>query len=132
MSAPKFLYFGTAISRTTSRALLPLLLPRRFPPKLLRFVNCSSSTAPDSATSGGADAPQQLSTLTHHPWPEWVSFVDGLKTKGYLTESSPSEDADGGGGGGDGATASENVYSDMNVLKDACLSFARDRYDVFK
>lgn len=35
----------------------------------------------------------------------------------------PSEDA---------TTPSGTDYSDMNVLKDACVSFARDRYDIFK
>ncbi|XP_050214932.1 zinc finger protein VAR3, chloroplastic [Mercurialis annua] len=59
---------------------------------------------------------ETLNTL-HHPWPEWVSFVDRLKTKGYFSKTSD-------------ATAS--VYKDVNQLKDPCLSFARDRYDLFK
>ncbi|KAG6589639.1 Zinc finger protein VAR3, chloroplastic, partial [Cucurbita argyrosperma subsp. sororia] len=131
MSAPKFMYFGTAISRTTSRALSPLLFPRRLPPKLISLIKCSSSTGLDSASSGGADASQSYSGLTHHPWPEWVSFVDALRTKGYLVEPNV-EDANGDGSGGDVATTSVNDYNDMNVLKDACLNFARERYDVFK
>ncbi|KGN63880.1 zinc finger protein VAR3, chloroplastic [Cucumis sativus] len=131
MAAPKFLYMGTAISRTTSRALSPFLFPRRLPSKFISFMKCSSSTVLDSVGSGGADAPQPHSTLTHHPWPEWVSFVDGLKTKGYLIEP-PSEDATGDGTGGEAATPPVIDYSDMNVLKDACVSFARDRFDIFK
>lgn len=58
----------------------------------------------------------------HHPWPEWVAFIDGLKTKGYFIKPPPpAEEGE-----------SDDVYTDMNQLKDACLSFARDRYDVFK
>ncbi|XP_038878457.1 zinc finger protein VAR3, chloroplastic [Benincasa hispida] len=131
MAAPKFLHVGTSISRTTSRALSPLLFPRRLPPKLISFIKRISSTVLDSAGSGGPDAPQPHSTLTHHPWPEWVSFVDGLRTKGYLIEP-PSEDATEDGTGGEAATPSVTDYSDMNVLKNACISFARDRYDIFK
>ncbi|XP_023004493.1 zinc finger protein VAR3, chloroplastic-like isoform X2 [Cucurbita maxima] len=125
MSPTKFLHFGTAISRATSRSLSPLLFPRRF------FINCSSSTTLDSAGDGGVDAPQPHSSLIHHPWPEWISFVDGLKAKGYLIEP-PSEDANGDGSGGDAVTPSETDYNDMNVLKDACLSFARDRHDILE
>ena len=32
----------------------------------------------------------------------------------------------------DDATTCEIAYTDMNQLKNACLSFARDRYDIFK
>ncbi|KAJ6760009.1 ZINC FINGER PROTEIN [Salix purpurea] len=32
----------------------------------------------------------------------------------------------------DGDTTSEIAYTDMNQLKNACLSFARDRYDIFR
>ena len=32
----------------------------------------------------------------------------------------------------DGDATSETAYTDMNQLKNACLSFARDRYDIFK
>ncbi|XP_023529383.1 zinc finger protein VAR3, chloroplastic-like isoform X1 [Cucurbita pepo subsp. pepo] len=125
MSPTKFLHFGTAISRATSRSLSPLLFPRRF------FIKCSSSTTLDSAGDDGVDAPQPHSSLIHHPWPEWISFVDGLKTKGYLIEP-PSEDANGDGSSSDAVSPSETDYSDMNVLKDACLSFARDRHDILE
>ncbi|KAL3574986.1 hypothetical protein D5086_023087, partial [Populus alba] len=53
-----------------------------------------------------------------HPWPEWVTFVDKLKTRGYFMETSEDENI--------------IAYTDMNQLRDGCLSFARDRYDVLK
>lgn len=47
--------------------------------------------------------------------------MDGLKTKGYFVgDSSPALKGDG------------VVYREMNMVKDAALSFARDRYDIFR
>ncbi|XP_022886194.1 zinc finger protein VAR3, chloroplastic isoform X1 [Olea europaea var. sylvestris] len=67
----------------------------------------------------------------YHPWPEWVHFVDRLKTKGYLIESAavtpPSTVVSEDGGGMDRA-----AYTEMGLLKDACLRFGRDRFDIFK
>lgn len=60
---------------------------------------------------------------SHHPWPEWVAFIDRLKAKGYLVGNPQGH----GSAGADG-----NVYNDMNLLKDATLSFARDRFDILK
>ncbi|KAL6183294.1 hypothetical protein ACLB2K_044705 [Fragaria x ananassa] len=126
-SASKFIRFGTALFRFPK---LPISLSP--PPSLLSLKpffasqsilfsrHCSSSSAAassiDTATSSITEAP------VHHPWPEWVAFVDGLKTKGYFLKPPPPAE--------DGET--DGVYTDMNQLKDACLSFARDRYDVFK
>ncbi|OMO90574.1 Zinc finger, RanBP2-type [Corchorus capsularis] len=119
MSASRFLPFGTLF-----RAQKPLILP--LPPQLLsskpfpslslsfRFRRYTSSTAAlDTLTANTAEPLDSVSQP--HPWPEWVTFVDKLKSKGYLVEATAATD-----------------YSDMNFLKDACLSFARDRFDLFK
>lgn len=115
-AASKFLHFGTSLFHFP-KALSPapsLVCAKSFSPsQSLRFIRCSSSAAVDTITPGSYEA----SLL--HPWPEWVAFVDRLKSKGYFSESSVFDDA-------------ESVYKDMNLVKDACLSFARDRYDVFK
>ena len=114
-AASKFLHFGTALFRST-RALSPapsLLCTKSFSPsQSLRFPRYSSSAAVDTITAGSTEA-------SLHPWPEWVAFIDRLKSKGYFSESSTLDEA-------------ENIYRDMSLVKDACLSFARDRYDVFK
>lgn len=88
----------------------------RFPKPLLspvvrfRSYNCSSATLETNTVS-----------LKNHPWPEWVAFVDRLKSKGYITEStSTGEDGDG------------SIYTNMPLVKDACLNFSRDRSDIFK
>ncbi|XP_010549061.1 PREDICTED: zinc finger protein VAR3, chloroplastic-like [Tarenaya hassleriana] len=57
-----------------------------------------------------------------HPWTEWMTFVDNLKTKGYFSGEPPNTENGG----------SEMIYREMNLVKDACLSFARDRYDLLK
>lgn len=87
-------------------------------PQTLRFNAAYRSAAaavndfPETRTASGSP---------NHPWPEWVAFVDGLKAKGYFAgDSSPVLPDD------------VVVYKEMNLVKDAALSFARDRYDVFR
>lgn len=92
---PPFLFFKP----------IPLPFPR------LHRRASSSSAAAEEETVSAIDQ-------NHHPWPEWISFVDRLITKGYISKPSSSS--------GDG------VYVNINLLKDACLSFARDRYDLYK
>ncbi|KAI7985718.1 hypothetical protein LOK49_LG14G00071 [Camellia lanceoleosa] len=103
-----------------------LLSPRLSPLRFRRYI--SSSAAVDNISGNSLET---SSSDSHHPWPEWVAFVDRLKAKGYFAGNSSSaaaeeeeEGEDGGGGGG--------FYKDMNGLKDASLSFARDRFDIFK
>ncbi|KAJ0489203.1 putative Zinc finger, RanBP2-type, HAD superfamily, Zinc finger, RanBP2-type superfamily [Helianthus annuus] len=79
-----------------------------------RYSSSSASVSSDDlqhTTSAAAGDPQP------HPWPEWLTFVDRLKSKGYINQE----------GGNDVA-----LYKDMSVLKEACLSFGRDRFDLFK
>ncbi|XP_051115610.1 zinc finger protein VAR3, chloroplastic [Andrographis paniculata] len=79
------------------------------------------SVASNLATGDSPAAPA-------HPWPEWIKFVDSLKAKGYLTQkAAASEDGDSGSN-----NAGASVYNDMKLVKDACLSFGRDRFDIFK
>lgn len=73
-------------------------------------------TSFSSFSTSTAAAQEETLSSTVHPWPEWISFVDRLTAKGYLSKSADDN----------------SVYSDINLLKDASLSFARDRYDVFK
>ncbi|KAK9115771.1 hypothetical protein Sjap_014718 [Stephania japonica] len=136
MSASRLIVFTSSlVVRTTHRAALaqPILHTKlfnfsyqalQFSPTLfhsriaesLRRRNCSSAAA---AVDGRGEA----AAVGPHPWPEWTEFVDRLKKKGYLgeeTAAAASEEESSGG------------RSDLNLLKNACLSFARDRFDVFK
>lgn len=124
-AASKFWHLGTAVLFRAPRAPSPassLLFPKPFASsKSLRlFPTYSSSAAVDTvAADVTAEAPTPPPPHPHHPWPEWVAFVDRLDAKGYFSGTLPADE-------------SESVYKDMNLLKDSCLSFARDRYDVFK
>ncbi|KAK3027500.1 hypothetical protein RJ639_040215, partial [Escallonia herrerae] len=119
--------FGASIfryrHRITNRSLIPsvpltnLFLSPSF--RFHRHSEYSSAAVVDIVAIETAASP-------HHPWPEWVSFVSCLKDKGYLKAPVPAND-DGGvsaDGGGD-------ACQDINLLKNACLSFARDRYEIF-
>ncbi|KAJ0105705.1 hypothetical protein Patl1_19609 [Pistacia atlantica] len=121
MSATRLFLFTTFSLRTPNHKPLSLIPPRvlaqRFNFSSLRFRRYSSSVAVDAVTGCDTDS---ANFPPHHPWPEWVTFVDRLKAKGYFEGENSSNDE------------SINVYTDMNLVKDACLSFARDRYDVFK
>lgn len=125
MSAASKLFLFSAFPL---RAQKPALIPARLFTNHFRFSSLPlrrycSSTAIDTVTRCDTDSPS-ISAL--HPWPEWVSFVDRLKAKGYFEGQNVSEDVAVKDGD------SVRVYTDMNLVKDACLSFARDRYDVFK
>ncbi|CAK7349583.1 unnamed protein product [Dovyalis caffra] len=132
-SASRFLLFGTSLLlRTTNngnphKTLSPFLSLKPFP-SFQFHLYCASSAATRAATAtADNDITENLSFLQQerkqkqHPWPEWVTFVDQLKTRGYFMQTS-----------GDDDITSEIAYTDMNQLKNACLSFARDRYDVLK
>ncbi|CAA2962524.1 zinc finger VAR3, chloroplastic [Olea europaea subsp. europaea] len=68
----------------------------------------------------------------YHPWPEWVHFVDRLKTKGYLIESAAVTPPPSTVLSEDGGVMDRAAYTEMGLLKDACLRFGRDRFDIFK
>ncbi|KAF8034291.1 hypothetical protein BT93_C0550 [Corymbia citriodora subsp. variegata] len=132
MSASKLFLFGTALFR--ARAPLPPLPPPLLR-KPLRFRGCCSAAAAEEVAPVASQAP-----LLHHqhPWPEWVTFVDRLKAKGYFAQRAPPPPGEGSEEGDSAAKELGDVvedgelYKEMRLLKDPCLSFARDRYDIFK
>ncbi|EPS72027.1 hypothetical protein M569_02730, partial [Genlisea aurea] len=65
-----------------------------------------------------------------HPWPEWINFVDRLKTRGYLNPKENPVDEGPSGSSVDGGGGGAALYTDAKLLKDPCLSFARDRSDI--
>ncbi|KAM1238765.1 hypothetical protein TB2_039413 [Malus domestica] len=118
-AASKLMRFGTSLFHAPTRTLSPptpsLLYLKPFAAGL-RFPRYASSLdaieSIDTVPANSTEAPPP-----HHPWPEWVAFVDRLKAKGYFTGTPPKE---------------SDVYTDINEVKEASFSFARDRYDVFK
>ncbi|WZY97120.1 hypothetical protein YC2023_069449 [Brassica napus] len=113
MSSSRIFLVGNSIFRPQNPSSFPLSL-NRFPSVSLRLRCFSNATATAAASpTVESDSP---SSPSPHPWPEWINFVDRLKTKGYFTKN----------------IEDDTVYQEMNVVKDACLSFARDRYDVLR
>ncbi|KAG6753840.1 hypothetical protein POTOM_041840 [Populus tomentosa] len=126
-SASKFVNFGTSLFlRTTNNGHPHKTISLKPLPSLQFHLYCSSSAAATATATSTTDddimetlnSLQQENKQKQHPWPEWVTFVDKLKTRGYFMETSEDENI--------------IAYTDMNQLRDGCLSFARDRYDVLK
>ncbi|CAN8288512.1 unnamed protein product [Cochlearia groenlandica] len=112
MSTSRIFLVGNSIFRP-HKPSFPLSFTH-FPSVSPRFRCFSTATA--DATAAAAVAEQDSRLKPPHPWPEWINFVDRLKTKGYFTKE----------------TEDELIYQEMNLVKDACLSFARDRYDILR
>lgn len=90
-------------------------------PKPLQFHSDTSSAVADVDGPANDSAPS-----VSHPWPEWGTFIERLKSKGYFEEpeaSSPSEGVEG---------PAPEAPMDLNQIKTACLTFARERFDIFR
>lgn len=126
MSASTFSFFSTSLTLVHARKplfhpLSPLLFSSKSLPSLsLRFHRYTSSAAALDPLNANSTDPTNSESQSH-PWPEWVTFIDRLTSKGYLVEANKAATSHAG-----------NDYKDMNFVKDACLSFARDRFDLFK
>ncbi|XP_057480370.1 zinc finger protein VAR3, chloroplastic-like isoform X2 [Actinidia eriantha] len=128
-----FSLFGASIfhNRTTLSPSPPIrfnkLFPSITPP--LRFRRYASSSAAIDTNSIPCINLETTTSDSGHLWPEWVAFVDRLKAKGYVAagDSSPAAPVE-----DEFSVSDKNFYKDMNLLKDASLSFARDRFDIFR
>ncbi|WOL11898.1 zinc finger protein VAR3, chloroplastic [Canna indica] len=106
---------------------LPHFLAPQYALPALRCLTTSSAEAEAVAvavdgSSVSNDEPPALS----HPWPEWELFLDKLRVKGYFdatTSVVPSRE--------EGEATVVKVDMEANRVKNACLKFARDRYDIF-
>ncbi|KAK4362058.1 hypothetical protein RND71_017299 [Anisodus tanguticus] len=123
MSASRlFFLLGASIVRNSNHSInissplsqICFAKPLLSPIVQFRSYNCTSTTLETNTV-------EPLVSTKNHPWPEWIAFVDRLKSKGYFPESTKTnEDGDG------------SIYTDMTLAKDACLNFSRDRSDIFK
>ncbi|XP_058108097.1 zinc finger protein VAR3, chloroplastic [Magnolia sinica] len=109
------------------RTLLSAPRPRAKPSLLQRLQFHSDSSTAATASRAFADNPAEPSEAVNHPWPEWVNFLEQLKSKGYFDAddgtSLPTETEEG---------SSTAFPKDSNRLKTACLSFARERFDILR
>lgn len=134
--------------RLASTSIFPTS-SRRHPGPLLSLRFCSAAPA---GVDVAAD-PAVAAVFSGHPWPEWGEFLDKLRAKGYFEQVLASGVSAGEGATGDGeaaaaaaaaddgvviaaesAVASKDTYpfKDLNRVKNACLKFARDRYDLLR
>jgi hypothetical protein len=127
--------------RITYTSLLPTA-SRRHPGPFLSLRFCSAASA---AVDVAAD-PAVASVSAGHPWPEWGEFLDKLRAKGYFKQVVPASGVsagEGAAGGGEAiasdnaaAAAADNVatypFREQNKVKNACLIFARERYDLLR
>ncbi|KAF3321016.1 zinc finger protein VAR3 [Carex littledalei] len=111
-------------SSPSSRRLFPLY---PFSP-LTKFQSSLRLCTSAAATLSVDSDPSPLSDPSlhaGHPWPEWDSFVNKLKTKGYFDRATTIT------GEGDAATVLvEDATTETNQLKNACLKFGRERFDI--
>ncbi|KAJ6843933.1 zinc finger protein VAR3, chloroplastic [Iris pallida] len=119
---------------TSSFLLLHRRRSRSTPLSLLRLCSSSSSSV---AAAGEAEASSAASSSLAHPWPEWDQFLEKMKSKGYFhrtIETAAGDDkSDGaGGGGGEAVSGGRGFFSDQNRVKNACLTFARERFDILR
>ncbi|KAF8378609.1 hypothetical protein HHK36_029957 [Tetracentron sinense] len=103
-----------------SPTLLSFLLNKTHHSPSIQFHSHSSSVAIDDLTDEVE--------IDSHPWPEWVTFIDRLKNNGYFNGSSSPVEA----GGVVNAAVTTTIPKDLNSLRNACLRFARDRFDILK
>ena len=116
MSASRFLLFNTSLIRARKPLFLPfsphLLSFKPFPSLSLRFHRYTSSA--DALHTLDVNTAEPLDSASQpHPCPEWVTFMDRLKSKGYLVEPNNAATSD-----------AATDYKDMDFVKDAGLSFA--------
>ncbi|CAN6303800.1 unnamed protein product [Urochloa humidicola] len=130
---------STSLLPTTSRRHTSSLLSLRFCSAAPAAVDVAADTAVAADSSG-------------HPWPEWGEFLDKLRAKGYFDQAfaaSGVSAGEGAAGDGEAAAADNGVvaaaaadsavdskdtypFRDLNRVKNACLKFARDRYDLLR
>ncbi|KAJ6846723.1 zinc finger protein VAR3, chloroplastic [Iris pallida] len=114
-----------------------LLLPHRTTTKTLSFLSSSSfrllrpirscSTTASTATAAPPPTPTTTPSLSH-PWPEWDQFLDKMRSKGYFQRTTDTGNGVDRGGGGEEAGG----FMDQNRIKNACLKFARERFDILR
>ncbi|KAF9625284.1 hypothetical protein IFM89_020870 [Coptis chinensis] len=126
---PLFTKTPSSISKT--HVLLPLPFSFISKPLILKSYT-TASEAIDTLTDN--DGSSETTSFSYsHPWPEWVSFIEKLNSNGYFDKSLlPVEDNNEGGGGVEDDAVIGTTNRDLNKLRNASLTFSRDRFDIFR
>ncbi|OAY74015.1 Zinc finger protein VAR3, chloroplastic [Ananas comosus] len=92
-----------------------LLRPRRNPISSSSSISILLFSTSAAAAAAAADGP--AAAAAEHPWPEWERFLEKLRSKGYFNDRP-------------GPAAAAEASAEMNRAKNACLKFARERFDI--
>ncbi|XP_041013313.1 zinc finger protein VAR3, chloroplastic-like [Juglans microcarpa x Juglans regia] len=93
-------------------------------------LQCSKSTtqitqtAPETENSSIlslSTKPERMSVQISHPWPEWVDLMECLLKRGCIE-----------GGRAPFGIGEAGDAKERNLIRTACLNFARDRYDLIR
>ncbi|CAL9121518.1 unnamed protein product [Musa textilis] len=106
----------------------PCSLPLAQPHSLRSHATCSTAAIAADGPVASVDEPPASS----HPWPEWDRFLDKLRGKGYFVV--PTSTIPAGSVEGEGVSVSsehDDASVELNRVKNACLKFSRERFDIF-
>ena len=120
--------------RVASSPLLPPI-PRRLPAPFLSARFCSAAATATKPAPEALDVAYSAvaAVSAGHPWPEWGYFLEKLRTRGYFERPLPPGSDVAKSAAGDGeTTADPYVLRDQNRVKNACLKFARERFDLLR
>ncbi|KAG1334885.1 zinc finger protein VAR3, chloroplastic [Cocos nucifera] len=127
LSSPFFLRASKTHPLSLRPSLLPLSNLRPFavirPPRLQSFTTDAAASVDEPPATAEEVA------AASYPWPEWDRFVEKLKSKGYFERSASAGAAEDDEGDGGSATAAD-AKMELNLLKNGCLKFARERFDI--
>lgn len=138
--------------RLASSPLLPPPASRRLPVPFLSARFCSAAAAAATASApapvdaaysafaaatAAAPAPVDAAcsavaaVSAGHPWPEWADFLEKLRAKGYFVRPPLASGAPVGEEvAADAVGKPDYPFRDQNRVKNACLKFARERFDL--
>ncbi|XP_010916149.1 zinc finger protein VAR3, chloroplastic [Elaeis guineensis] len=127
LSPPFFLRASKTKPLPLRPSLFPLSNLRPFtviPPSRLQSFTTDAAASVDGPLAVAEEVPTPA-----HPWPEWDRFVEKLKSKGYFERPASAGTAEDDEGDGGSATAAD-AKMQLNLLKNGCLKFARERFDI--
>lgn len=123
MAASRLLQLSSSFFLRASRTNLLSLRPSFLPLSIHRPFTVIHRPTLQFFTTGASAA--------SHPWPEWERFVEKLKDEGYFDKAPSAITVDDDAGDGGSATAAD-ATTELNSLKNACLEFARERFDILR
>lgn len=80
--------------------------------------------SPEEARGAGFDSKVEI----QHTWPEWISLMERLVENNYFESKASSDEDDEDEEGSN----TSGMFKDLNRVRNACLNFGRDRFDIIR